>query len=164
MKDRKDSFRELRHRVKTIVGTPPDGHEKLTSICEALRHGIAHYDWVEFYIADWKRNELLIGPEAGEPTEHVRIAFGSGVCGQSVESRETLIVQDVSKETNCLFCSPKAGLDIVVPIVKGGQLVAEPDVGRPILGPFAGEDQRDPEGTLVGVMHVQAVLWMDGAT
>lgn len=103
---------------------------------------VSHYDWVGFYLVDKTReNELVLGPFEGEPTEHVRIPFGRGVCGQVVELGKTFIVQDVSKETSYLSCSPKVKSEIVVPIFKNGEIVGELDVDSHALSPFTGEDR-----------------------
>jgi len=100
------------------VDGPFDRDEKLETICELLRDGVAHYDWVRFYVVAESKRDLVLGPFAGEPTEHVRIPFGKGMCGQTAEREETFIVQDVSQETGYLSCSLKVQSEIVVPFSK----------------------------------------------
>jgi L-methionine (R)-S-oxide reductase len=53
-----------------------DENEKLKTVCRLLKENVPYYNWVGFYIVDdKKREELVLGPFEGEPTEHVRIAF-----------------------------------------------------------------------------------------
>ncbi len=70
-----------------------------------LKDSIMHYDWVGFYIVDDFKKELYLGPYAGDPTEHTRIPFGKGICGQAAEKRKTVVIQDISKQKNYLSCS-----------------------------------------------------------
>jgi len=129
----------LLDRVREIASRPSSKNEKLSEICTLLRCKIPHYDWVGFYIV--KGNELVLGPFDGEPTEHVKIHFGEGICGQAAERKETFIVQDVSKETNYLSCSLKVKSEIVVPIFKDGKIVGELDIDSHTLSPFKSEDK-----------------------
>ena len=87
------------------------------------------------------KNELILGPYDGEPTEHTRINFGQGICGQAAETKETFLVQDVSQETNYLACSPKVKSEIVVPIFSEGEVVGEIDIDSHSISPFTDEDQ-----------------------
>jgi len=89
--------------------------------------------------------ELVFGPFAGEPTEHVRIPFGDGICGQAAERKVTVIAQDVSKEMNYLSCSPKVQAEIVVPIFKNGELVGELDRDAHTRSPFTLDDRKFPK-------------------
>jgi len=141
MKEKREWFSILIKKARDIVDGQLDKYEKLEAICNLLRDNIPYYDWVGFYLVDQTREkELLLGPFKGEPTEHVRILFGRGICGQAAEMKKTLIVQDVSKEINYLSCSPKVKSEIVVPIFKNGEVVGELDIDSHTLSPFTDED------------------------
>ncbi|MCW3994262.1 MAG: GAF domain-containing protein [Candidatus Bathyarchaeota archaeon] len=136
------NFLFLIEKIRKIVDSKPDKDGKLKAICKLLRDNISHYDWVGFYLTDKARkNELILGPFEGEPTEHVGIPFGRGICGQAAELRKTFIVQDVSKELNYLSCSPKVKSEIVIPIFKNGEIVGELDIDSHTLSPFTDEDR-----------------------
>ena len=81
-------------------------------------------------------------PYAGKPTEHISIPVGKGVCGQVAESRKTMIVQDVTQQTNYIACSIDVQSEIVVPILKNGQFVAEIDIDSHAHAPFSIEDEQ----------------------
>lgn len=103
--------------------------EKLQKICELLRDEVEVFDWVGFYLVDPKADrELVLGPYVGEETDHTRIPFGKGICGQAAETNQTFVVQDVSKEDNYLACSVHVKAEIVVPVKKDGKFVAELDI------------------------------------
>lgn len=115
--------------------------EKLHAICALLEREVAHYDWVGFYLVDPVRErELVLGPFVGAPTEHTRIAFGQGICGQAADTEMTFVIQDVSQETNYLSCSPHVKSEIVIPIFKDGAVVGEIDIDSHALAPFTEAD------------------------
>ena len=132
----------LAKKVRTITDDKLTKDKKLRVICKLLRDSVPHYDWVGFYFIDKTRpNELLLGPFEGEPTEHMRIQLGKGVCGQAAQLKKTLTVQDVSKEANYLSCSPNVKSEIVTPIIKNGVAVGELDVDSHTLSAFTAEDE-----------------------
>jgi len=103
--------------------------KKLQQICELLAQKVDAFDWVGFYLVDPEADrELVLGPYVGEETDHTRIPFGKGICGQAAETNETFVVQDVSKEDNYLACSVHVEAEIVVPVKKDGKFVAELDI------------------------------------
>ncbi len=148
-------FEDLLAAVRQLVDRAAGRDGALQAVCELLRERVGHYDWVGFYLADGAAGALTLGPYAGEPTEHVEIPFGRGVCGQAAERRETFVVQDVSKETNYLSCSPAVRSEIVVPVMKAGEVAAELDIDSHALSPFT----RDDRGFLERVAETVAELF-----
>lgn len=119
-----------------------DADARLQAVCDLLKEEVSHYDWVGFYLVDPNKDrELLLGPFAGAPTEHVRIAFGQGICGQAAERKQTFMVPDVSKETNYLACSPTVKSEIVLPILRQGEVMGELDIDSHTIDAFSEEDR-----------------------
>ncbi|MEO1022283.1 MAG: GAF domain-containing protein [Bacteroidota bacterium] len=115
--------------VDDILSEPITLDEKLFRICELLEDAMPTFDWVGFYkVADDEPNTLVLGPYVGEPTDHVRIPFGKGICGQVAESHETYVSQDVHAEDNYISCSIHVQSEIVVPIMKDGEFIAQLDI------------------------------------
>ena len=95
-----------------------------------------------FYLTDPNaERELVLSPFAGAPTEHVRIPFGHGICGQAAERKQTFIVPDVAAETNYLSCSPMVKSEIVLPILKQGEILGELDIDSHTIDAFSEEDR-----------------------
>jgi L-methionine (R)-S-oxide reductase len=132
----------LTQKVKEIVGGDLKGKGKLKTICRLLKDNLSYIDWIGFYLVDKEKpRELVLGPFEGEPTEHVRIPFAKGICGQAASLKKTFTVQDVSKETNYLSCSSKVKSEIVIPIFKNRKLVGELDIDSHLASPFTAEDE-----------------------
>jgi L-methionine (R)-S-oxide reductase len=138
--DKQLMFNSLIDKVREIAVRPQETNEKLFSVCRLLKDNIPYYNWVGFYLLD-QPHELALGPFVGEPTEHVRIPFGTGLCGQAAERKEIIIAQDVSQEANYLSCSPKVKSEIIVPIFKTGELVGVLDIDSYARAPFTEEDR-----------------------
>ena len=136
------NFTTLVATVREIVASEETARdEKLHAICTLLEREVAHYDWVGFYLVDPARErELVLGPFVGAPTEHTRIAFGQGICGQAADTEMTFVIQDVAQETNYLSCSPEVKSEIVLPIFKDDELVGEIDIDSHELAPFSDID------------------------
>ncbi|MBN1249411.1 MAG: GAF domain-containing protein [Anaerolineae bacterium] len=137
-------FDALLGEVQAIIEAPASTLDaKLLTICQLLRDNVAHYDWVGFYLVDPEAaRELVLGPYAGAPTEHTRIPFGRGICGQAAATERTFIVQDVAAEENYLSCSPDVRSEIVLPILQGNRILGELDIDSHKLAPFTEADQR----------------------
>ena len=133
----------LLEKVKDIVNERKRREEKLLEICKFLEANVPHYNWVGFYLVDRKNpEELVLGPFVGEPTEHVKIPFGAGICGQAAEKKLTFIVQDVSKEADYLSCSPRVKAEIVVPIFgRERKIIGELDIDSHYIEPFTQKDR-----------------------
>ncbi len=124
------NYESLVNETRKIVGRGDTSRDhKLQRICELLAENVEAFDWVGFYLVDPDADrELVLGPYVGEETDHTRIPFGKGICGQAAETNETFVVQDVSKEDNYLACSVHVKAEIVVPVKKDGEFVAELDI------------------------------------
>ena len=128
--------------AKEILKSTMDRDRKLEAICKLLKDNIGYYNWVGFYVVNKERSaELVLVSYMGEPTQHLRIPFGKGICGQAAMLRETIVVQDVSKEDNYLSCSSKVKSEIVVPIFRKDEVVGELDIDSHIVSAFTLEDE-----------------------
>jgi L-methionine (R)-S-oxide reductase len=103
--------------------------QALQAICDLLDREVDVFDWTGFYLASNTEERMLeLGPFTGEPTDHTRIPFGTGICGQAADTLETFVVQDVSQASNYLACSVDVKSEIVVPIMKGDRFIGELDI------------------------------------
>ncbi|WP_069131954.1 GAF domain-containing protein [Rhodohalobacter halophilus] len=120
---------EILNEAKSIINGSEKRDEKLLAICQLLDREVEVFDWTGFYlVAKDEENMLELGPYVGEATDHTRIPFGKGICGQAAETLQTFVVQDVNKADNYLACSIHVQSEIVVPIMKGDQFMGELDI------------------------------------
>ncbi|MEI8112186.1 MAG: GAF domain-containing protein [Bacteroidia bacterium] len=131
-------FDEVFLKISALVKNKPA--DLLFQVCEILKNEVYHYDWVGFYILDSRKNELVLGPFVGKPTPHTHIALGKGICGQVAESSKTMVVQDVTQVENYISCGLDVQSEIVVPVLKNGEFVAELDIDSHSPAPFTSDD------------------------
>jgi GAF domain-containing protein len=136
----KPDFTEVYSKISALVKSGDD--DLLLQICALLKQEVYHYDWVGFYILDENKNELVLGPFVGKPTEHTHIPVGKGICGQVAASGETMVVQDVTQVENYISCGLDVQSEIVVPVMKNGKFVAELDIDSHSPAPFTADDNK----------------------
>lgn len=133
------NFEQVYQNITELIAKQPD--DLLLRICELLKTEIYHYDWVGFYILEKGKNELVLGPFAGKPTQHTNIAVGKGICGQVAQSGQTMVVQDVTQVENYISCGLEVQSEIVVPVLSNGVFVAELDIDSHSPAPFTDKDR-----------------------
>jgi L-methionine (R)-S-oxide reductase len=116
--------------------------EKLKQICELLEQNISYYNWVGFYFRNGEKEELLLGPYVGAPTDHTVIPFGKGICGQVAVSNQNFVVPDVAAQDNYIACSFTVKSEIVVPLFVNGENIGQIDIDSNVLDPFTAADER----------------------
>ena len=84
-----------------------------------------------------KGNYLILEPWKGiHATEHTKIPIGKGICGAAAQSGKTEIVKDVSKDNRYLACFVSTRSEIVVPIIKKGNILGEIDIDSDVPDAF----------------------------
>lgn len=127
--DEAQLYREVLEDIISICSEPGSRDDKLQAVCILISEELEGCDWVGFYIVNpANQRELILGPFVGEETEHKKIPIGRGVCGMAAMEGKTIMVDDVSTESNYLSCSPDVKSEIVVPVKKDGRVVAELDI------------------------------------
>ena len=131
---------DARAALEKLLAT--EGTHILQEVVNLLQGEVDHYDWVGFYLVDPSRSQqLVLGPYAGDATEHDSIPFGQGVCGQAATAGRTIVVDDVRAEGNYLACSLQVKSEIVIPVYHEGLLIAELDLDSWQLAAFTQRDR-----------------------
>ena len=137
------TFEDLKEKVDRIISDDSKSIEgRLLYICEILEEHVNHYNWVGFYFKNGDKNELKLGPYVGEPTDHIIIPFGKGICGQVAVSNENFVVPDVSAQDNYIACSITVKAEIVIPIFVNGENIGQIDIDSNTYDPFTPEDEQ----------------------
>ena len=133
----------LRSEISDIIlNKELEVETRLQLVCQFLKKNVPHYDWVGFYFKNGDKNELKLGPFAGEPTDHLIIPFGKGICGQVALSNKNFVVPDVKAQDNYIACSLTVKSEIVVPLFVNGKNVGQIDIDSKTIDPFTVDDER----------------------
>lgn len=132
---------QLKESITTIIESNKTVSEKLQFICDHLDQEIEYYDWVGFYFKNDEKNELKLAEFAGDPTEHIIIPFGKGICGQVAISNENFVVQNVEDQDNYISCGFNVKSEIVIPIFVNGKNIGQIDIDSHTINPFSKNDE-----------------------
>ena len=137
------TFEELQPKVQDILHHEQTlRDEKLLQLCHLLNENIDYYDWVGFYFRNGEKEELILGPYVGEPTDHTMIPFGKGICGQVAVSNQNFVVPDVTAQDNYIACSITVKSEIVVPLFVNGENIGQIDIDSNVIDAFSERDER----------------------
>jgi len=139
---KKEQYESLVPQIKALIEGEPDLVANLANVVAALKEQFGWF-WVGFYLV--KGNELVLGPFQG-PVACTRIRYGKGVCGSSWEQKQTLIVPDVEQFPGHIACSSLSKSEIVVPVIREGNVIGVLDVDSAALDEFDLVDQEYLEG------------------
>jgi GAF domain-containing protein len=105
---------------------------------------LADLNWAGFYFTVPARKgdgqDLLVGPFQGKPA-CARIPFGRGVCGATAALRKTIVVPDVHAFPGHIACDSASNSEIVIPLIKDGEMLGVFDIDSPKLDRFSDEDR-----------------------
>ena len=119
-----EQYENLIPQLKALVEGEQNRIANLANITAALKETF-HFFWVGFYLVEG--DELVLGPFQG-PIACTRIRKGKGVCGAAWKQKQTILVPDVDAFPGHIACSSISKSEIVVPILKNGQVVGVLDV------------------------------------
>jgi len=126
-KDKAGKYRELIKHAEEIVRDESSLTANLANVSSLLKNAFEIFSWAGFYLYDRNAGNLVLGPFQGK-IACTRIALDRGVCGASARERKTIIVEDVNKFPGHIFCDSSSKSEIVVPIVKGSELIGVLDI------------------------------------
>lgn len=132
-----EQYQSLIPQLKGLLEGETDLIANLANITGALKEQF-NWFWVGFYLI--KNNELVLGPFQG-PVACTRIKKGKGVCGSSWENKETLIVPDVEKFPGHIACNSQSKSEIVIPVIRNGEVLGVLDVDSNVFAQFDSTDQ-----------------------
>jgi L-methionine (R)-S-oxide reductase len=134
---KEEQYIELIPQIAALVKVEPDLIANLANITAALKQQFG-WLWIGFYLV--KENQLVLGPFQG-PIACTRIQKGRGVCGKAWEQMKPIIVQDVNNFPGHISCSALSKSEIVIPIVKGDQVIAVLDIDHSQYASFDKTDE-----------------------
>ena len=131
-------YRDLASALSGLVGGESDPVANMANAAALIWETLPDLNWAGFY-----RNlggELVVGPFQGRPA-CIRIKFGEGVCGVAAATLEVQRVDDVHAFAGHIPCDSASASELVVPIVRDGQLLAVLDLDSPKQARFSEADE-----------------------
>lgn len=131
-------YRQLTQQLAALLEGERDFIANAANTSALLFQMMPDLNWAGFYLM--KEGELVLGPFQGK-TACVRIPVGRGVCGAAVETRRSMLVEDVHAFPGHIACDAASRSELVVPIFRGDEVIGVIDLDSPIPSRFDADDQ-----------------------
>jgi GAF domain-containing protein len=149
---KREIFHDLALQARGLFKDERDAIANAANLASLIFTSLDDLNWSGFYFL--KDGILVLGPFMGRPA-CVRIEMGKGVCGTAAQRRETLMVEDVNAFPGHIACDVASRSEIVIPLIKNGNVAGVLDIDAPIQARFDAEDRK-------GLEHL-AALWLDAS-
>lgn len=136
--DKPTMYRDLASALRGLTDGEPDAVANMANAAGLIWETLPGLNWAGFY-----RNvggELVLGPFQGRPA-CIRIKFGDGVCGVAAETRQVQRIDDVHAFPGHIACDSASNSELVVPVLRDGELLAVLDLDSPDHARFDAEDE-----------------------
>lgn len=151
----KPDYAMLRRQVESILDGERDLVANASQFSAFIYDTIAELNWAGFYLTRPNKKgdgqELLVGPFQGK-VACARIPFGRGVCGAAAQQRTTQLVPDVHAFPGHIACDSASNAEIVIPLIKDGEVLGVFDIDSPTLNRFDSDDQAGLESLVAAFM------------
>ena len=134
------SLEQLGHLMGAEGKYALDDIGKMATISTVLKMNLPYILFVGFYRAMGNR-VLQIGPYQGDVLACGTIPYERGVCGACADQQKSIIVPDVSQFPGYIACDDLTRSEIVVPVMRDGEVLAVLDVDSIELDDFDEVDQ-----------------------
>lgn len=140
--DANERYRQLCNAADALTAPESDPIANMANIAALIWEFVPGLNWAGFYRVlenDDGEGELVLGPFVGRPA-CIRIPMGAGVCGTAAKTGATQLVEDVHAFPGHIACDSASLSEVVVPVVRNGQVVAVIDLDSPEPARFKPED------------------------
>lgn len=133
-----DLYRALLAAADALTAGEADGIANMANVAALMSEFLPNCNWVGFYRV--VEGGLVLGPFVGRPA-CIRIPFGTGVCGAAAATGATQLVKDVHDFAGHIACDMRSRSELVVPVKRGGDVIAVIDLDSPEPARFDADDQ-----------------------
>jgi L-methionine (R)-S-oxide reductase len=140
--DPEAAYAQLARDLRALLSGERDLVANAANTAALIWDALPGLNWAGFYL--YKSGELVLGPFQGKPA-CVRIAIGKGVCGTAAAKRSTVLVEDVHAFPGHIACDSASNSEIVIPLLRGAELLGVLDLDSPRHARFGQVDARGLE-------------------
>lgn len=135
-------YAQLVAQARALLAGESDRIANAANLSALVYHALPDLNWTGFYFYDG--TELVVGPFQGLPA-CVRISLDKGVCGAAASTRTTQCIADVHAFTGHIACDSASRSELVVPLLRGNELIGVFDLDSPLRDRFDADDQQGLE-------------------
>jgi sigma-B regulation protein RsbU (phosphoserine phosphatase) len=130
--------------VADVVNTTLDLETTLQRVAELVRK-VIDYEIFAILLLNEQRQELYVRFHVGYPpkvAERVRLKVGQGITGRAAQTRQTVLVPDVTQEEFYIEALPNVCSELAVPLIVKNRVIGVIDIEAREKGYFTEEHKR----------------------
>lgn len=135
---KEEKYLSLLPQIEALLRGEDDLIANMANMVAALKEAFDFF-WVGFYVV--KNGQLVLGPFQG-PVACTRIRKGKGVCGTAWQEAAAQVVPDVDAFPGHIACSSLSRSEIVVPLLRDGDVWGVLDIDSECLNFFDNIDRK----------------------
>jgi len=142
-----ERYRQLCDAADALTQGETDSVANMANVAALIGDFLPDLNWAGFYRMGENAKgaaELVLGPFVGRPA-CIRIPIGQGVCGAAAGEKATQRVDDVHTFPGHIACDAASQSELVVPVLRDGQVLAVIDLDSPTPARFTAEDAKGLE-------------------
>ena len=140
-------YARLEKQLQELVQKSPDLIAGMATVCALLHAKLKHHSWTGFYLLR-EDGALTVGPYQGPVA--CQLLENGGVCLHCVETQAPVVVPDVEAFPGHVACDSRSESEIVLPLMRGDQIVAVLDIDSHQLAQF----DRDDVAPLMAIVNL----------
>ena len=136
-------YQRIYEQIKELIQATDYPQSRMATINALLHHKFDYYYWTGFY--ELINDNLVVSAYQG-PIACLKLKKDTGVCWAGINSKETVVVENVHEFPGHIACSSASNSEIVVPVKNShGQVVAVLDVDSKEYAAFDDVDKVELE-------------------
>src|SRR5467141_2132986 len=142
--ERASEVEPLLLEVADVVNTTLDLETTLKRVAGLVRR-VIDYEIFAILLLNEQRQELYVRFHVGYPAEiadRLRVKMGQGVTGRAAQTRQAVLVEDVTKEDGYIEAIPNVRSELAIPLVVKNRVIGVIDLEAREPGYFTDEHRR----------------------
>lgn len=136
----KEKYDFIKLFIKGQVRDEKDPLALMANISAISMALVADLNWAGFYLV--QGDQLVLGPFQGLPA-CTRLDYDKGVCAKAWRDKEPVLVEDVHAFPGHVACDSTSKSELVLPLIKDGEVYGVLDLDSPKPARFTKDDQEE---------------------
>lgn len=136
----KEKYDFIRLFIKGQVRDEKDPLALMANISAIIMALVDDINWAGFYLV--QGDQLVLGPFQGLPA-CTRLDYDKGVCAKAWRDKEPVLVEDVHAFPGHVACDSASKSELVLPLIKDGEVYGVLDLDSPEPARFTKDDQEE---------------------
>lgn len=136
----KEKYDFIKLFIKGQVRDEKDPLALMANISAIIMAMTSDLNWAGFYLV--QGDQVVLGPFQGLPA-CTRLDYDKGVCAKAWRGKEPVLVEDVHAFPGHVACDSASNSELVIPLIKDGQVYGVLDLDSPKPARFTKDDQEE---------------------